>query len=171
MSIAQFFKVSKLIKIKVRPLPLKVWVIIRVDKKMSKKCRKMSKIFFNSDVWFYEWFPIEGGGSLTPHPFLLIGIIIYNIWYVLETSTSKIWKNGKFAKKNKYLLRNLVIKQKLVQIAQIIYFWKALDRENLNVQNHLQNFFNLNVRVFKKNWKCTNSLCAKICAKVHCKNC
>ena len=29
--------------------------------KNIKKCRKMSKIFFNSDVWFYEWFPIEGG--------------------------------------------------------------------------------------------------------------
>ena len=72
--------------------------------KNLKKCRKMSKIFFNSDVWFYEWFPIEGGGALTPHPFLLIGVIIYNIWYVLETSTSKIWKNGKFAKKKQIFI-------------------------------------------------------------------
>ena len=49
--------------------------------------------------------------------------------------------------KSKYLLQNLEIKQNMrkQKIATNYTFWKALHPANLDLQKHLQNFWNLNV--------------------------
>ena len=44
-----------------------------------------------------------------------------------------------------FFLQNLVLKQKISKLQQIIYFLKVLDPANSNVQQHLQNFYKLNV--------------------------
>ena len=62
-------------------------------------------------------------------------------WALLQQSATKMEN----LQTSEYLLQNLVIKQKICKLQQIIYFLKALGPANSNVQQHLQNFYNLNV--------------------------
>ena len=101
-----------------------------------------------------------------PPPYFLIVIQIYNFWYVFGKflgSTSIICKKMSNLQKSKDLLRKLVIKQKcalckekLRKSQQIIHFWKFKCAKTCAKSLKPK-------CVFKKNWKCANSLLRRLC--------
>ena len=102
--------------------------------------------------------PVGGGGSNCPLQFF---IQIYNGWYVFGKplgSTSIICKKMANFQKSKYLLQNLVIKQKMSRIkklAQIRKNYKLLKSpwpSEFKCARTLAKFL-IPKWVFKKNWK------------------
>ena len=75
--------------------------------------------------------------------------------------------------KSKYLLRNLVIKQKLRRLQQVIHVLKAIDPANSNLKLQISKFLNLNVYSRKtENVQIHfKGVCAKIFAKFLCRGC